>query len=46
MSRIFSNQEVVAHPFKPSKCEAEAAYLCELEASLVYIVSSKTARAT
>jgi hypothetical protein len=37
---------VVAHAFNPSTREAEAGGYLEFEASLVYRVSSKTARAT
>jgi hypothetical protein len=37
---------VVAHAFKPSTREAEAGGFLEFEASLVYKVSSRTARAT
>jgi hypothetical protein len=36
---------VVAHTFNPSIWEAEAAYLCEFEASLVWMASSRTVRA-
>jgi hypothetical protein len=36
---------VVAHAFNPSTWEAEAVGFLELEASLVYMVSSRTARA-
>jgi hypothetical protein len=35
---------VVAHAFNPSIWEAEAGYLCELKASLVYRASSRTGR--
>jgi hypothetical protein len=37
---------VVAHAFNPSTWEAEAGGFSEFEASLVYRVSSRTARAT
>jgi hypothetical protein len=37
---------VVAHAFNPSTREAEAGGFLEFEASLVYRVSSRTARAT
>jgi hypothetical protein len=37
---------VVAHTFNPSTREAEAGRISEFEASLVYRVSSRTARAT
>jgi hypothetical protein len=37
---------VVAHAFNPSTWEAEAGGSSEFEASLVYRVSSRTARAT
>ena len=37
---------MVAHAFIPSTGEAEQVDLCEFEASLVYRVSSRTARAT
>jgi hypothetical protein len=37
---------VVAHTFNPSTWEAEAGGFLEFEASLVYKVSSRTARAT
>jgi hypothetical protein len=37
---------VVAHAFDPSTREAEASRFLEFEASLVYRVSSRTARAT
>jgi hypothetical protein len=37
---------VVAHAFNPSTWEAEAGCFSEFKASLVYRVSSKTARAT
>jgi hypothetical protein len=37
---------VVAHAFNPSTWEAEAGGSHEFEASLVYKVSSRTARAT
>jgi len=40
------SQMVVAHAFKPSTREAEAGRSLELEASLVYRVSFRTARAT
>jgi hypothetical protein len=36
---------VVAHAFNPSTREAEAGNISEFEASLVYKVSSRTARA-
>jgi hypothetical protein len=36
---------VVAHVFNPSTREAEAGRISEFEASLVYKVSSRTARA-
>jgi hypothetical protein len=36
---------VVAHTFNPSTPEAEAGWTSEFEASLVYKVSSRTARA-
>ena len=36
----------VVHIFNPSPQEAEAADLCEFEASLVYTASSRIARAT
>jgi hypothetical protein len=36
---------VVTHPFNPSTWEAEAGKFLEFEASLVYRVSSRTARA-
>jgi hypothetical protein len=35
---------MVAHTFNPSTWEAEAGEISELEASLVYKVSSRTAR--
>jgi hypothetical protein len=34
------------HAFNPSSRDAEAGDLCEFEASLVYRMSSRTARAT
>jgi hypothetical protein len=34
------------HAFKPKSWEEEAGDFCEFKASLVYIVSSRTARAT
>jgi hypothetical protein len=37
---------MVAHAFNPSTWEAEAGGFSEFEASLVYRVSSRTARAT
>jgi hypothetical protein len=37
---------MVAHAFNPSTWEAEAGRFSEFEASLVYRVSSRTARAT
>jgi hypothetical protein len=37
---------VVAHAFNPSTWEAEAGGFLEFEASLVYRVSSRTAKAT
>jgi hypothetical protein len=37
---------LVAHAFNPSTWEAEAGGFLEFEASLVYRVSSRTARAT
>ena len=37
---------MVVHTFNPSTQEAEAGNLCEFKASLIYIVSSKAARAT
>jgi hypothetical protein len=37
---------VVAHAFNPSTQEAEAGWISEFEASLVYRVSSRKARAT
>ena len=37
---------MVAHAFNPSTWEAEAGGFLEFEASLVYKVSSRTARAT
>jgi hypothetical protein len=37
---------VVAHTFNPSTREAEIGWISEFEASLVYRVSSRTARAT
>jgi hypothetical protein len=37
---------VVAHAFNPSTWEAETGGISEFEASLVYRVSSRTARAT
>ena len=36
---------MVAHTFNPSICEAEAGGFLEIEASLVYRVSSRAARA-
>ena len=40
-------QDMVAPAFNPSICKAKTGrHLCEFEASLVYIVSSRTARAT
>ena len=36
----------MAHTFSPSTWEAKQAELCEFKASLVYRVSSKTAKAT
>jgi hypothetical protein len=36
---------MVVHTFNPSTPEAEAGRSCEFKASLVYIVSYKTARA-
>jgi hypothetical protein len=39
-------QLVVAHAFNASTQEAEAGSLCEFEASLVFSVSSRTARTT
>jgi hypothetical protein len=44
-----AGQAVVAHAFNPSTWEAEAGggrWISEFEASLVYKVSSRTARAT
>ena len=35
----------MVHTFNPSTLEAEAVDLCEFEASLIYIVSSRAARA-
>jgi hypothetical protein len=43
---ITSNQIVVAHTFNPRIQEAEAGGSLELETSLVYRGSSKTARVT
>jgi hypothetical protein len=49
---ILSQKEInvlpgmVAHAFNPSTWEAEAGRFSEFEASLVYRVSSRTARAT
>jgi hypothetical protein len=37
---------VIAHVFNLSTQKAEAGDLCEFEASLVYIISSRTARPT
>jgi hypothetical protein len=37
---------VVAHAFNPSTWEAEAGKISEFQASLVYTVSSRTARTT
>jgi hypothetical protein len=37
---------VVAHAFNPSTWEADAGEFLEFEASLIYRVSSRTARAT
>jgi hypothetical protein len=37
---------VVVYTFKPHTREAEQVDLCEFESSLVYIVNSRTARAT
>lgn len=37
---------MLAHDFNPSTQEEEADELCETEASLVYILSPRTARAT
>lgn len=37
---------MVPHIFNPKTWEAEAAYLCELKASLVYRAKSRTARTT
>jgi hypothetical protein len=45
ISYLFKNK-VVAHTFCPSTWEAEAGESLEFEASLVYKVSSRTARAT
>jgi len=39
-------RKVVAHTFNPSMQDAEAVDLCEFQASLVYRVTSRTARAT
>jgi len=43
---IYSKLLIVVHTFNPSTWESKASELCEFKASLVYIVSSKTARAT
>ena len=40
------SQAVVVHAFNPSTWEAETGLISEFEASLVYRVSSKRARAT
>ena len=40
-----NSRAVVAHAFNPSIWEAEAGGISEFEASLVYKVSSRTARA-
>jgi hypothetical protein len=45
ISKTYS-RAVVAHAFNPSAWEAEAGKFPEFEASLVYRVSSRTARAT
>jgi hypothetical protein len=48
MKSVISSLVVVTHTFNPSTREAEAKAargLCEFEASLVYRVSSRTARA-
>ena len=37
---------IVAHPFNPNTWEAEAGDPCEFNASLIYRVSSRTAKAT
>jgi hypothetical protein len=42
----FCSQAVVAHAFNPSTLEAEGRWISEFEDSLVYKVSSRTARAT
>jgi hypothetical protein len=44
--KIVDHQAVVAYTFNPSTWEAEARWISEFEASLVYRVSSRTARAT
>jgi hypothetical protein len=36
----------ILHTFNPSTWEADEGYVCEFKASLVYKVSSRTARAT
>jgi hypothetical protein len=43
---MISEPGVVVHAFNPSTREAEAGGISEFEASLVYRVSSRTARAT
>jgi hypothetical protein len=43
---ITTGRTVVAHAFNPSTWEAEAGGFLSYEASLVYRVSSRTARAT
>jgi hypothetical protein len=45
-SRLEEEPGVVVHAFNPSTWEAEGRRISELEASLVYEVSSRTARAT
>jgi hypothetical protein len=44
--RVCFSWAVVAHAFNPSTQEAEAGGFSEFEASLVYKVSSRTAKAT
>jgi hypothetical protein len=45
MRKEKQSQAVVVHAFNPSTQEAHV-HLCEFKASLVYRVSSRTARAT
>jgi hypothetical protein len=45
-SRVIVSQAVVEHAFNPSTWEADAGRFLSSKASLVYGVSSRTARAT